>query len=100
MRQVIRMRPNAFNFDSSMRDTFRRPIYVTAMELYNWAATKYNQGEEDNPYYGELDKWQEAMKLIAKYFDGSQTYTDPISQTTVNLPTLVEDWKDIDLLMK
>ena len=94
------MRPNFFNIDHSMRDTYRRPIYVTAAELRNWAMRKYNEGEEGNPYYGELEKWQDAMKQIAAIFDGTGTYVDPISGEEVNLPAFIEDWHDVDNLMK
>lgn len=92
------MRPNFFNIDRSMRDTYRRPIYVTAAELYSWAVAKYNEGP-NSPYFGELDKWKEAMQSIAAIFDGSQTYTDPISGETINLPAFITDWGDIDNLM-
>jgi hypothetical protein len=34
------MRPiNADNLDFGLRDTYRRPIFATSVELYNWAAT-------------------------------------------------------------
>ena len=94
------VRPNMFNFDTGYRDTFRRPIYVTVAELRNWAIIKYNQGEEENPYYDYLDKWQDAMKQIAAIFDGSGTYTNPITGEEVNLPQFIEDWHDIDDMMR
>lgn len=83
------------NISPFSRRSARRPIYITCVELYQWAYDKTNSTQEGDPYHDALSKFQNAMKAIASLFDGSLgTFIDPISQTQISYPTIC-DWNDI-----
>lgn len=83
------------NISPFSRRSARRPIYITFVELYQWAFDKTNSTQEGDPYHDAISKLQNAMKAIASLFDGSLgTFTDPISQTQLSYPTIC-DWNDI-----
>ena len=83
------------NISPFSRRSARRPIYITFVELYQWAFDKTNSTQEGEPYHDAISKLQNAMKAIASLFDGSLgTFTDPISQTQLSYPTIC-DWNDI-----
>lgn len=83
------------NISPFSRRSARRPIYITFVELYQWAFDKTNSTQEGDPYHDAISKLQNAMKAIASLFDGSLgTFIDPISQTEISYPAIC-DWNDI-----
>lgn len=61
-----------------------RPIYITVVELYNWAVNKANAG--DDSY---LTRFENAMKAIASLFDGSLgTFISPMDGETYSYPVI------------
>lgn len=84
------MRPiYAGNQGVGFRETGRRPIYVTSVELYNWAFTKTSSTQEGEPYHDAFTRYQAAIGAIASLFNGSKTFVDPVTKQTKNLPTLL-----------
>lgn len=72
-----------------------RPIYVTIVEIYNWAVNKANAG--DNTY---LTRFENAMKAIASLFDGTLgTFTSPMDGKTYSYPVICNQSDIFDLYM-
>lgn len=93
------MRPiNAGNLDFGFRDTYRRPIFATSVELYNWAATITQSTQEGQPYHDALQIWQNTCGLIADLFNGSKTFINPFTGKTQNYPELL-DQDDVQRMM-
>ena len=93
------MRPiNAGNLDFGFRDTYRRPIFATSVELYNWAATITSQTQEGQPYHDALKIWEDTCGLIADLFNGTKTFVNPFTGETQNYPLLL-DQDDVQRMM-
>ena len=72
-----------------------RPIYITVVELYNWAVSKANQG--DSTY---LERFENAMKAIASLFDGTLgTFVSPMDGKTYSYPVICNQSDILDLYM-
>lgn len=72
-----------------------RPIYITVVELYNWAVNKANAG--DNTY---LTRFENAMKAIASLFDGTLgTFISPMDGQTYSYPVICNQGDILDLYM-
>lgn len=72
-----------------------RPIYITVVELYNWAVGKANQGETSY-----LERFENSMKAIASLFDGSLgTFVSPMDGQTYSYPTICNQSDILDLYM-
>lgn len=72
-----------------------RPIYITVVELYNWAVNKANAG--DNTY---LTRFENAMKAIASLFDGTLgTFISPMDGQTYSYPVICNQSDILDLYM-
>lgn len=72
-----------------------RPIYITVVELYNWAVNKANAG--DNSY---LTRFENAMKAIASLFDGTLgTFVSPMDGKTYSYPVICNQGDILDLYM-
>lgn len=72
-----------------------RPIYITAAELYNWAAKKANEGNDSY-----LNRFTNAMKAIASLFDGSLgTFVSPMDGKTYSYPVICNQDDILDLYM-
>ena len=72
-----------------------RPIYTTIGQLYAWAQSITAATQEGDPYHDALDLWEDMIDELAALFDGSQTYTDPITGATINLVKVIEDADDM-----
>lgn len=93
------MRPmNAGNLDFGFRDTYRRPIFATSVELYNWAATITQSTQEGQPYHDALKIWEDTCGLIADLFNGTKTFENPFTGETQNYPLLL-DQDDVQRMM-
>lgn len=93
------MRPmNAENLDFGFRDTYRRPIFATSVELFNWAATITQSTQEGEPYHDALKIWEDTCGLIADLFNGSKTFVNPFTGETQNYPLLL-DQDDVQRMM-
>lgn len=93
------MRPmNAGNLDFGFRDTYRRPIFITSVELYNWAATITQSTQEGQPYHDALEIWEDTCGLIADLFNGTKTFVNPFTGETQNYPLLL-DQDDVQRMM-
>lgn len=72
-----------------------RPIYITVVELYNWAVNKANAGETSY-----LERFENAMKAIASLFDGSLgTFISPMDGQTYSYPVICNQSDILDLYM-
>lgn len=74
-----------------------KSIYITQMELYNWAYRKTNSTQEGDPYHDALTLYMDAVDAIAAFFDGSLgTFIDPMSGQEINYPEICDstDVKD------
>ena len=93
------MRPmNADGLDFGLRDTYRRPIFATSVELFNWAATITQSTQEGEPYHDALQIWEDTCELIANLFNGTQTFVNPFTGETQNYPELL-DQDDVQRMM-
>ena len=93
------MRPmNADGLDFGLRDTYRRPIFATSVELFNWAATITQSTQEGEPYHDALQIWEDTCELIADLFNGTQTFVNPFTGETQNYPLLL-DQDDVQRMM-
>lgn len=93
------MRPmNAENLDFGFRDTYRRPIFATSVELFNWAATITQSTQEGQPYHDALEIWEDTCGLIADLFNGTKTFVNPFTGETQNYPLLL-DQDDVQRMM-
>lgn len=93
------MRPmNAGNLDFGFRDTYRRPIFATSVELFNWAATITQSTQEGQPYHDALEIWEDTCGLIADLFNGTKTFVNPFTGETQNYPLLL-DQDDVQRMM-
>lgn len=74
-----------------------KSIYITQMELYNWAYRKTNTTQEGDLYHDALTLYMDAVDAIAAFFDGSLgTFVDPMSGQTIDYPEICDstDVKD------
>lgn len=93
------MRPiNAGDLNFGFRDTYRRPIFATSVELYNWAATITQSTQEGQPYHDALEIWEDTCGLIADLFNGTKTFVNPFTGETQNYPELL-DQDDVQRMM-
>lgn len=93
------MRPmNAGDLDFGLRDTYRRPIFVTSVELFNWAITITANTQEGDPYHDAQSIWEDACEAIADIFNGTQTFVNPFTGETQYYPELL-DQDDVQRMM-
>ena len=93
------MRPlNADSLDLGYRDTYRRPIFVTSVELFNWAVTITSKTQEGDLYHDAQSIWEDACEEIADIFNGTQTFTNPFTGETQYYPELL-DQDDVQRMM-
>ena len=93
------MRPmNADSLDLGYRDTYRRPIFVTSVELFNWAITITAKTSEGDPYHDAQSIWEDACEEIADIFNGTQTFVNPFTGETQYYPELL-DQDDVQRMM-
>lgn len=74
-----------------------KSIYITQIELYNWAYRKTNSTQEGEPYHDALTLYMDAVDAIAAFFDGSLgTFVDPMTGQTIDYPEVCDstDVKD------
>lgn len=72
-----------------------RPLYTTIGQLYVWAQSITNATQEGETYHDALSIWQGMIAELTSLFDGSQTYTDPLTGETINILAVVEDEDDM-----
>lgn len=95
--------PQNLIYNIPYRWNTRRPIYVSMAELMNWAWNITQNTEEGEPYHDAYALWQDALEYATGLFDGSMTFTDPITGETKNVPAFlygddnIGAWEELEL---